>query len=166
MKRFIALAIPFLVLVSVAVTLAWFEARRAPNWEIKLNNYVAQSGLVPETMQIKAVVEAGRPWNFSATMGKSVRNDWPWDVDELPFPPTAMRCVLLQQEGKSAFAVAGEPERQVIYVGYHNDTLWRAGWLVHEGPQAPFTPELAADLATIGCDLGLDGQINGYSGDQ
>lgn len=155
MKRLIALAVPFLVLVSVLVTLAWFEARRAPDWEIVLNDYLAPRGLASETVKIQAVVEAGRPWNFTAAMGQPVGNDWPWDIDRLPFPPTAMRCVLLQKGSSSALTDEGEPERQVIYVGYHDDTLWRAGWLVHEGPQAPFTPELFADLDTIGCDLDL-----------
>ena len=155
MKRLIALAVPFLVLISVVVTLTWFEARRAPNWEVELNNYMAWSGLRRETIKVQAVVEADRPWNFTAAMGEPVGNDWPWGIDRLPFPPTAVRCVLLEKESKSALDVEGEPQRQVIYVGYYDDTLWRAGWLVHEGPQAPFTPELVTDLAAIGCDLGL-----------
>lgn len=159
-KRLIALVVPFLVLVGAVITLAWLEARRAPDWETEFNNYVARRGLARESIKIQAVVEAGRPWDFSATMGKPVSNDWPWGIDELPFPPAAVRCVLLEKEGESAFDVEGEPQRQVIYVGYHNDTLWRAGWLVHEGPQTPFTPELATDLATVGCDLSLEGQIN------
>ena len=154
MKRLIALAVPFLVLVAMVVTLAWFEARQTPNWEIVLNDYVTRGGLARESIRIQALVEASRPWNFTAAMGNPVRNEWPWGIDELPFPPTSLRCVLLEKEGKSASAVKREPERRVIYVGYHDDTLWRAGWLVHEGPQAPFTPELVTDLATIGCDLG------------
>jgi hypothetical protein len=34
--------------------------------------------------------------------------------------------------------------------------VWRAGWLVHEGPLEPFSQELAAQLEALGCDLGLE----------
>jgi hypothetical protein len=155
MKRIIALAFPFLVLASVVITFAALEARRMPDWETTLSDYIAWSRLPDETIKVQAVVEASKPWNFRATMGKAVRNDWRWGIEQLPFPPTAMRCVLLERERKSAVGVPGEPKHQVIFVGYHTDTLWRVGWLVHEGPQEGFTPELVADLDTIGCDLDL-----------
>jgi hypothetical protein len=152
MNRIAALAAPFLVLVSVMVTFAWFETRKTPDWELALNEYVAWSRLSHETIKIQAVAKAGQPWNFRATMGRPVQNDWPWGIARLPYPPTAVQCVLLEREAVNA---AGEPVQQVVYVGYHTDTLWRAGWLVQEGPQSPFTLELVNTLTTIGCDLDL-----------
>ncbi len=155
MKRIITLAFPFLVVVSVVMTVAALEARRTPDWQTALSDYTAGNRLPGEAIRVLAVVEARKPWNFEATMGKAVRSDWTWQIQQLPFPPTALRCALLERERISAAGVPGERKRQVVFVAYHTDTLWRSGWLVHEGPREPFTPELLADLDTIGCDLDL-----------
>ncbi|MEM7346631.1 MAG: hypothetical protein AAF485_20500 [Chloroflexota bacterium] len=93
-------------------------------------------------------MEASQPWNYLNTMGKPVPRGWVWGIETVPFPPTAMQCVLLAE---------GEINQQVIYVGYHTDNLWRVGWLVHEGPTSPFQPEHIVNLTEIGCDLGLKG---------
>jgi hypothetical protein len=159
MKRIIALAFPFLVLVGAVITVLALEARRVPDWQSELNSYVARSRLPGETITVLAEVEASRPWNFSPAMGKAVANEggWPWGNGELPppYPPTAVRCVLLERERKPVTGGGGESIRQVIFVGYHSDGLWRAGWLTHEGPLEAFTPELVANLDAIGCDLGI-----------
>jgi hypothetical protein len=159
MKRIIALAFPFLVLVGAVITVLALEARRVPDWESELNSYIARSQVPGETITVLAQVEASQPRNFSPAMGKAVanKNGWPWGSGELPppYPPTAVRCVLLERDRSLAAGEAGEPLRQVIFISYHSDGLWRAGWLTHEGPQGVFTPELIAHLDAIGCDLGL-----------
>jgi hypothetical protein len=43
-----------------------------------------------------------------------------------------------------------------IFLVHHSDALYRVGWLAYEGPEEPFGPQLAADLASIGCDLPLE----------
>ncbi len=159
MKRIIALAFPFLVLVGAVITVLALEARRVPDWETELDSYITRSRLPGETITVLAEVEASRPWKFSSAMGKAIANErgWPWGNNELPppYPPTAVRCVLLERERKPTSGEPGESIRQVIFVSYHSDGLWRVGWLTHEGPQEAFTPELRANLDTIGCDLGL-----------
>jgi hypothetical protein len=159
MKRGIALAFPFLVLVGAVVTVLALEARRTPDWETELNSYMARSRAPGETITVLAQVEASRPWNFSPAMGRALANEsgWPWGTGELPppYPPAAVRCVLLERDRKFATGQAGDLLRQVIFVSYHSDGLFRVGWLTHEGPQDVFTPELAANLAAIGCDLGI-----------
>jgi hypothetical protein len=62
-----------------------------------------------------------------------------------------VRCALVDRRKVGASAARW----QVIYVGYHDDKLWRAGWLVHEAPSEPFGAELRADLSAVGCELGL-----------
>jgi len=89
-------------------------------------------------------------------MGRAVRNDRKWQIVQMPFPPTELRCALLERRSRSAAGVMGEAKRQVIYVGYHSDELWRSGWLVHEGPQESFAAQLLSDLDAIGCDLDLE----------
>ena len=159
MKRSIALAFPFLVLVGAVITVLTLEARRVPDWQSELNSYIARSRSPGETITVLAQVEASRPWGFGPAMGRAIasENGWPWGDSELPppYPPTAVRCVLLERGRKLATGEAGEPLRQVIFVSYHSDGLWRAGWLTHEGPLEAFTPELIANLDAIGCDLGV-----------
>ncbi len=159
MKRIIALAFPFLVLVGAVTTVLALEARRTPDWESELNSYIARSRAPGETITILAQVEASRPRNFTPAMGRALPNEggWPWGMGELPppYPSTAVHCVLLERVRKSATGEAGEALRQVIFVSYHSDELFRIGWLTHEGPQEPFTPELIANLDAIGCDLGI-----------
>ena len=158
MKRIIALAFPFLVLIGAVITVLALEARRVPDWQSELNSYIARSRLPNETITVLAEVEASRPWNFGPAMGRAVANEngWPWGNGELPpYPPTAVRCVFLERERKPTLGESGESIRQVIFITYHSDGLWRVGWLTHEGPQEVFTPELAANLDAIGCDLGI-----------
>ena len=153
MKKILALGIPVLVLLGVVIALAKLEGRRTPDWETALGDYVSRSAQRGESIEIQKVVEASRPWRFAPEMGRAGRSNWTWQVVQLPFPPKALRCVVVRRKGTSVLGVPEEPIRQVIYVAYHTDELWRAGWLVHEGPQEPFTGELLADLEAIGCDL-------------
>ena len=88
-------------------------------------------------------------------MGEAVRNDWRWKVSKLPFPPLAVQCVLLERTRESDGA-EDEPLRQVVFVGHHSDGLYRVGWLVHEGPKEPFSPELQAHLDAIGCAAAME----------
>jgi hypothetical protein len=156
MKRILVLAVPFVILVGVALTFIVLEGRRTPDWESVLDDYIAGSHAPGETIDVLAMVQARKPWNFTPSMGRAVRSDWKWQIVQLPFPPTELRCVLLERRGGSATGATGEGKRQVVYVGYHTDALWRLGWLVHEGPQGPFTAPLLADLEAIGCDLDVE----------
>jgi hypothetical protein len=151
MKRIAILTIPFITLVSVLLTFAMLEAQRKPDWKVELDRYIT-SKLPAETLTVKDVVVASHPENFNEAMGQPVRADWRWGVDELPYPPQALRCVLLERRNNST----GLTQRQVVFVGYHTDTLWRVGWLVHEGPEEPFTPEMTSRLVTLGCALSLE----------
>lgn len=155
MKKIVVLTIPLMMLVGVALTLAMLEAHRQPDWKMELDDYIA--GRLPaDTLTVKAVVNASRPWNFNESMGRPVTVGWPWSIDELPYPPSALRCVFVERRHTTSAGAAAEPVRQLIFVGYHSDTLWRVGWLVHEGPGEPFTQEVVANLTRIGCDLKLE----------
>jgi hypothetical protein len=155
MKKILALGIPVLVLLGVVIALAKLEGRRRPDWETTLGDYISRSAQRGEVIEVHKVVDASRPWHFAPEMGRAVRSNWTWQIVQLPFPPKALRCVLVERKRTSALGVPEAPKRQVIYVAYHTDELWRAGWLVHEGPQEPFAAELVADLQAIGCDLDL-----------
>jgi hypothetical protein len=152
MKRIIFLAIPFLTLVTVVLSFATLEAQRKPDWRIELDGYITDN-FPSETITVKEVVVAARPGNFNDAMGQPIRGrGWRWGIDELPYPPQALRCALLERKDNST----GLTQRQVVFVGYHTDTLWRVGWLVHTGPKAPFTPEFMTNLVRLGCALNLN----------
>ena len=156
MKRIITLAIPLAVLIVVVMAFVMLETQRGPDWSIELDEYIAHSALPSETITMQSVVEASKPWNFSEAMGEAVRDDWRWMIDKLPFPPQAVQCVLLERSRRPTTGAEEELRRQVVFVGYHTDGLYRVGWLVHKGVEEPFTQEMVGHLAMIGCDLGLE----------
>lgn len=146
MKRIVALVAPLLLLAAVVTALAAAEERRVPDWEAALQEYIAGNSRLREPVAVVQVVAASRPRRFTAAMGTPVQNDWPWGIDALPFPPEAVKCVLLQAGGGGLAA-----PRRVVYVAYHDDGLWRAGWLVHEGPKTLLDPDAGSDLTAVGC---------------
>jgi tetratricopeptide (TPR) repeat protein len=154
-KKVVALVIPIVVLIVAIVVVAVLEVQRGPDWQLELDEYISQSALPSETVTVQSVVEASKPWNFSEEMGTAARDDWKWGSVAPLFPPEAVQCVLLERSRESTIGVEEESGRQVVFVAYHTDALYRAGWLAYVGPKEPFTQELAAHLATIGCDLGL-----------
>ncbi|MDX1521514.1 MAG: hypothetical protein R3264_07795 [Anaerolineae bacterium] len=150
-KKVSALTIPLLVLIGLAAAVAGFESRRGPEWKIELDQYLTDRAGSAEIFEVERVVPARKPGKFSRAFGAAIRDDWQWQIDSLPLPPQAVQCVLLRQSGPAVGA-----KRRVVYVGFHTDTLWRVGWLVHEGPESPFSQQLTGQLETIGCDLSLE----------
>lgn len=153
MKKIIALIIPIFVLFGMLIGVSQLEKQRVTDWQVEITNYIAWRKSQNETVQIQTIIVASRPWNFEASMGEPILNDWPWGVQQLPYPPTALKCVILDEINISASEEVAETTQQVIYIGYFDDSMWRAGWLVHE---APLTSELFYNLATIGCELNLE----------
>jgi hypothetical protein len=145
-RRIVALTVPLAVLFFALGFVVGLEVRRGPNWRVELDAYMAQRAPESETVQVVAVVEAKRPWAFTAAMGT------PAGGRITPtFPPQAVRCAVLERT-----RVGGERTREVVFLVRHSDALYNVGWLAYRGPEEPFGPELAADLASIGCDLELE----------
>ena len=143
-----------MVLVGVITTVILLEGRRGPDWQVELSEYIIQHRLPDGTIKVGEAVKANKPENFQQSMGLAIPNGWPWGIEEVPFPPSAMKRVLLEQSRNTGAET--QSRRQVIFVGYHSDSLWRMGWLVHEGPIEPFTQEHITTITAIGCDLGLE----------
>jgi len=156
MRRIAALAIPSVALMVVAVGLAALETRRRPDWRMTLDEYIAHSASPSETVTVQSVAEAREPWNLRKGMWEAVPDDWTWTVDELPFPPLGVQCVLLERARRTDIGNEQGRLRQVVFVGYHTDGLYRVGWVVHSGPDGPLGQELQTRLAEIGCELDLE----------
>lgn len=178
-RKILTLALPLLILLGTVTTVVALEQQRTPEWQRALNGYLDQSRLddfhsddsrsgdssaVKHSnvlaARVRRVARARLPWNFRAEMGRPVRStqQWPWAVNQLPYPPDALYCVLVQETVSKFAPATATPQmattRRVIYVAHHSDKLWRVGWMVHEGPIQPFSPALASHLASVGCDLG------------
>lgn len=150
-RRIIALAVPIAVVLFTLGFVAALDRQRGPNWRLELDEYVAQHTTPTETVRIQTVTRARRPSNFTAAMGTARADDW----IKPSSPPQAVRCALLVRSRASGCAQS-ESVRQVVYLVHHSDALYRVGWLTYEGPEEPFGPQLAADLASLDCNLGLE----------
>jgi tetratricopeptide (TPR) repeat protein len=155
-KRIAAIALPILVGLVVIVTVVALQARRGPDWRLTLNEYIAQRTQLHGVLTVQRVVAARHPANFVLAMGMPVPGGPLWESVRPVFPPRAVQCVLLEISCATCGTASGEAWRQVVYLAYHSDSLYRVGWRVYEAGREPFTPELQADLQAIGCDLHLE----------
>ncbi len=105
-------------------------------------------------VQVQRTVNARQPWNFDERMGRAWLRpgEWPWQIDRLPFPPNALYCVLIERTPSASAKSSLKAARQLLYVAHHSDQLWRLGWVVHEGQQAPFGAADFKRLVELGCD--------------
>jgi hypothetical protein len=150
LRNLVALILTIAVFAFASGTLAGLEARRGPDWYLELQGYIAQSAQASETVRVVAIVDATEPANFRTGMGTPVREDW------RSTPIHAVKCVLLERS--RPLTPGGEPvsRRQVVFLAYHSDALYRVGWLAYAGPREPFGQEIKANLREVGCELGLE----------
>lgn len=151
----LALCLPTMVVLITLTTILRLEAQRKPDWQIVLDQYLAQRELAADSYVIEKVTRARHPRQFEPGMAVAIRNNELWQVEALPFPPQAVRCVLLQPRS-TARDDSLAMKREIVFIVYHDDTLWRSAWLIHWGPSEPLSEQNADDLETVGCDLNLD----------
>ena len=146
-RTLLLLAIPLGVLLGTIAGVIALEQGQPPGWERALQLYLDTAAPVQGRAQVMAAEQARQPWEFRPELGSPVHQDevWTWQIDQLPYPPDDLYCVLL------GYPAGAATSRQVVYVAHHTDNLWRVGWLVHLGPVTPFPATLAADLAQVGC---------------
>jgi len=122
-RRILALALALAVVVAVLAPIALLEARRTPDWQSELQQYLGASGIVVSRFDVWAA-EAQRVDVFPAEVLAAQAIDWPWQgVQQIP-PAERVRCLRLEGPG------AGDEVD--LLAGYHHDGLWRVGWLVYE----------------------------------
>ena len=151
-RRLLGVAVPLGVVLFALGFIVGLEVRRGPNWRLELDAYVEARATTSETVMVDQVTRARRPWNFRPEMGR------PADVGALtrPFPPQAVRCVLLVRSRPALDGPHQDLSEEVLYLVRHSDALYHVEWVAYEGPEEPFGPQLKADLASIGCDLVLE----------
>jgi DNA gyrase inhibitor GyrI len=150
LRNMVALILTVGVFAFASGTLAGLEARRGPDWYLELQGYIAESAQASETVKVVSIVDAAEPANFRSGMGTPAREDW------RSTPIHAVKCALLERS--RPLTPGGEPvsRRQVVFLVYHSDALYRVGWLAYAGPREPFGQEIKANLREVGCELGLE----------
>lgn len=155
-KRLGTVALPIIAVAAIAVTVTALEARRGPDWQLALNEYIAQRAPSVGELTVQNVVTADHPASFVPQMGRLMPGGMQWEGVSPVFPPRAVQCVVLaSSDGGREVATAPGVSHEVVYVAYHSDGLHHLGWRVYEAQEAPFTVQLQADLQTLGCALGL-----------
>ena len=173
MKRAIFIAIPLLITLALAisVTAAVFSFPLAAQQTLDLYFTYNRLGTVQE------IARSARPWYFSSRPDYPTYGDsWCFETDlrvslptktyttpvwqkyfnhnsettssgltALPYPPEEVWCVL---------ADLGERD-QVLFVARHHVEPYQTDWVIHEGPQAPFSQAFLDSLNEFGCELGI-----------
>jgi hypothetical protein len=65
----------------------------------------------------------------------------------LPFPPVKVWCVLLN---RPVGTDRSEARQSLVFVSQHRD-IYMADWIVHQGEDAPFSPDFVEHVSRIGC---------------
>jgi hypothetical protein len=154
LRKIVLLSLPLFIVMGTVTTVIALERQRTAEWARTLEQYFAQTHTAAIDVEVQVTVSALQPWNFREGMGSAFldTNDWRWHIEQLPFPPDSLYCVLVKRIPTATANPIIEPARQLLYVAHHSDHLWRVGWIVHEGPTEPFTMEVANDIAALGCD--------------
>jgi hypothetical protein len=165
-KRTTLLIIPALLLVVLVAAVLFQIPSKAglpQGVQTRLDQYLA-SPFAKGTMTLRLAERARRPWNLTQAMGFAVLGDsvyfqtdssLTWEQgggpSPLPFPPKELWCALLEagDEGE------GDGTQTVVFIGLHMD-MYNGDWIVHQGPEAPFSPEFLGVLSSIGCMPELD----------
>jgi DNA gyrase inhibitor GyrI len=150
LRNLVALVLTIALFAFATGTFAGLEARRGPDWYLELQTYIAESALQSETTRIVSVAEAMEPANFSPGMGIPRHDAW------RRVPPHAAKCVLLERNRPLTPSGEPVPRRQIVFLVYHSDALYRVGWLAYAGPWEPFGTEARTQLRALGCALDLE----------
>lgn len=150
-KVILVLALSLVVVLATLIPVVVLESRRTPDWVSSLKRYLDDSGTHPAEIRSVWVSEAAHAERFPAEMLTPVPADWMWQsVDHIP-PPGRVRCVRLEIRGggwKSAMRAAD----QDLVLGYHDDGLYLAGWIVHTFRPGTSRNEREELFARMVCD--------------
>ena len=104
LRKILLLGLPLLVALATATTVMLYERQRTPNWQQTLEQYFANQLAPAASDTVIASVEAQLPWAFAAEMGRAVvdAGAWPWGIEQLPYPPDALYCVLMDDSSAGA----------------------------------------------------------------
>ncbi|MGD1994407.1 MAG: hypothetical protein PVI59_14535 [Anaerolineae bacterium] len=149
-KIVILLSLSVTVVVATLLPIAILESRRTPDWQSSVNQYLEVSDIPLMSIHFMWVAEAQHVDRFPTDALVAVPTEWMWQsIDHIP-PPERVRCIRFETRGgwKSARQAAAEH----LVVGYHDDKLYHAGWIVHTFRPGVSPGEREELFTEMGCD--------------
>lgn len=131
-----------MVVVSLFVTYAIIEARRTPQWQVRLDNYVKyrndildKDPLISGTATVAQVIRASHPENFYKIGDKRLlvgSHDWLLEYSEkLSYPPEEVMVALLREDIRSNNEVEPEATYRVLFIVLYSQRV-EPEWLIYE----------------------------------
>jgi len=148
-KVVIALIISVVAVLVTLTPIMILESRRTPDWQSALTQYLKVSEVYLTHIQTVWAVEAQDVDQLPAAMLLAVPTEWTWEsIEQIP-PPERIRCIRLERRegGKTARQTLNEP----LVISYHDDGLYRSGWVVHEFRAGVSKGEREELFAKMGC---------------
>jgi len=127
------------------------EATRIPEWQPALAEYLAEAGIPLADVRMVWVAPASHAGRFPTGVLEPVPTDWTWQgIAQIP-PPKKVLCVRLEKREGSAEPVGWATSGQFL-MGYHDDQLYRAGWVVHRPTAGMPSDKMGEIFARMGCN--------------
>jgi hypothetical protein len=140
------------VLLITLLPLGALESRRTPDWEDELALYLEDSGVTLDDIHSLWVAQAQHPDQFQAELFRPTPASLTWqDIRQLP-PPERLRCIRFDRQAFTGRVSAGASLHEYLLVGYYNDELWHAGWLVQAFREGVSEAQKQAAFEALGCD--------------
>jgi hypothetical protein len=137
------------VVLTIALVLMALESRRTPDWQVSLVRYFEVSEMTLADVGAIWVAEARSVDAFPSEALAAIPTGWTWeDIERIP-PPVEARCVRVQWRGSAKLA-ARIPDTHLV-IGYHDDGLHHAGWVVHQFRDTVSESERQERFAAMGC---------------
>jgi hypothetical protein len=142
------LSLAVIVVLVTLIPVLVLEARRTPDWQSSLAAYLeAQVPLA--RVQVVWTARAQAADQLAAEMLVAAPTDRMWEsVEQLP-PPERVRCIRLENE---EWKTARQPLDERLIIGYHDDGLYHAGWIVHQFRAQVSQAKREEMFAKIGCN--------------
>lgn len=150
-RKIIILTLTLTVVLVTLIPLRILESRRTPDWQSELNQYFELSDIPRQDASHVWVAEARQVNPFPPELLHAVPMNWTWQSIATIPPPTKIRCIRLDEPGDTGSELSERTANLQLLVGYHDDGLWRSGWLVHEFRGDVSTPVRLELFARLGC---------------
>lgn len=127
------------------------EATRIPDWQPALAKYLAEAGIPLADVRMIWVAPASHAGRFPMGVLEPVPTDWAWQgIIQIP-PPKKVVCVRLEQWGEGEEPLRWATSGQFL-LSYHDDQLYRAGWVIHRPPAGVSPDEMGEIFVQMGCN--------------
>ncbi|MBN1316461.1 MAG: hypothetical protein JXA42_13380 [Anaerolineales bacterium] len=172
MKRALFFSIPLLVALFMVITVMKTVNAFPLAAKQELEKYIQH---IEPSARPERIVRASRPWNFKSSNLPTYGDNWYFDTDHGYDTPTETVDVMSWQqpltvtwrtESGGAGIQLSYPAQQLWCVALHSNETDRvlllalhheephgSNWVIHQGPEAPFSGDFENMIDQVGCGL-------------